>query len=133
MKKLTAKQKAFCDEYIIDLNATQTAIRAGYSAKTAQSISTENLSKPVIAERIENLQTERAKRCAVDADMVLAGILKIVEDATEMKETEYGSTMKNHMAALRGLELLGKHLALFTDKKVTISEVKLTGFEYVGV
>jgi len=52
------------------------------------------------------LQAERAKRCAIDADMVLAGILKVVEDAAKMKETDSGSTMNNHMAALRGLELL---------------------------
>jgi len=131
MKKLTAKQKAFCDEYLIDLNATQAAIRAGYSVKTAQVISAENLAKPIIAERIENLQTERAKRCAIDADMVLAGILKVVEDATEMKETESGTTMKNHTAALRGYELLGKHLALFTDKVAHEGVVEITSIERV--
>ena len=56
MAKLTPKQQRFVDEYLIDLNATQAAIRAGYSPKTAQQMGAENLSKPVIAEAIEAAQ-----------------------------------------------------------------------------
>ena len=48
--KMTAKQKLFCDEYLIDLNANQASIRAGYSKRTAHKIGTENLQKPVIRE-----------------------------------------------------------------------------------
>lgn len=68
---LTAKQRFFVEEYLIDLNATQAAIRAGYSKKTANRIATENLSKPVIATKIAELQADRARRVGVNADEVL--------------------------------------------------------------
>ena len=69
--KLTDKQKKFCDEYLIDLNATQAAIRAGYSKKTAQVISTENLSKPIIKDYIKKKQDELQKRSEVTVDRVV--------------------------------------------------------------
>lgn len=68
---MTPKQEQFVREYLIDLNATQAAIRAGYSADTAYSIGHENLSKPEIAEAIAAAQAERAARTAVTADRVL--------------------------------------------------------------
>lgn len=69
--KLTAKQQRFVDEYLIDLNATQAAIRAGYSAKTAKEIATENLSKPAIREVIDAALDRRSKETQVDAAWVL--------------------------------------------------------------
>jgi hypothetical protein len=74
---LTAKQQRFVDEYLIDLNATQAAIRAGYSEKTAYSIGNENLSKPEIAKAIEGAQTARAKRTEITADRVLTELGKL--------------------------------------------------------
>ena len=74
---LTAKQQRFVDEYLIDLNATQAAIRAGYSEKTAYSIGNENLSKPEIAKAIEDAQTARAKRTEITADRVLTELGKL--------------------------------------------------------
>lgn len=71
MSKLTAKQQRFVDEYLIDLNATQAAIRAGYSAKTANEIGAENLAKPSIAKAIAESQTKRAERTEITQDMVL--------------------------------------------------------------
>ena len=68
---LTDKQQAFVEEYLIDLNATQAAIRAGYSEKTAQQIGSENLSKPVIQEAIREKQQERSERTQITADKVL--------------------------------------------------------------
>ena len=59
MAKMTSKQQRFCDEYLIDLNATQAAIRAGYSKKTAGVIAAENLKKPYIAEYIEKRMAEK--------------------------------------------------------------------------
>jgi len=56
-EKLTAKQEKFCHEYLIDLNATQSAIRAGYSEDTAHSIGWENLRKPEIKARLQLLNT----------------------------------------------------------------------------
>ncbi|MBM3606484.1 MAG: terminase small subunit [Alphaproteobacteria bacterium] len=71
MSKLTAKQARFVDEYLVDLNATQAAIRAGYSAQQARSIGHQNLLKPAIAEAIAAAQAARAQRTAIDADWVL--------------------------------------------------------------
>lgn len=69
--KLTDKQKMFCKEYMIDLNATQAAIRAGYSEKTAQMISSENLSKPIIQEYLKELKAKRSEKLEVRANEVL--------------------------------------------------------------
>jgi phage terminase small subunit len=71
-KALTAKQARFVDEYLIDLNATKAAERAGYSVRTAYSIGQENLTKPEIMTAIAARQAERAKRTGIDADWVLA-------------------------------------------------------------
>lgn len=79
MGKLTAKQEAFCQEYLLDLNATQAAIRAGYSKKTANRIAAENLSKPDLAKRVADLAEKRAKRTQIDADWLLT---RLAEEAT---------------------------------------------------
>ncbi|PZD95226.1 terminase small subunit [Paenibacillus sambharensis] len=77
MAALTDKQKLFAQEYLIDLNATQAAIRAGYSEKTARAIGAENLTKPDIQELIQQLMVERSKRTEITADMVLREYAKI--------------------------------------------------------
>jgi phage terminase small subunit len=74
---LTPKQAAFVREYLIDLNATQAAIRAGYSAKTAGSIGDENLRKPEIAAAVQRAMAERSKRTEISADQVLRELAKI--------------------------------------------------------
>lgn len=68
---LTAKQQRFVQEYLIDLNATQAAIRAGYSERTARKIGQENLTKPDIQAAIQEAQNQRAERTEISADMVL--------------------------------------------------------------
>lgn len=68
---LTAKQERFVSEYLVDLNATQAAIRAGYSEKTARSIGVENLTKPDIQTEIQKALDERAKRVEITQDRVL--------------------------------------------------------------
>lgn len=75
--KLNAKQLAFCQNYLIDLNATQAAIRAGYSAKTARQVAAENLTKPAIEAEVARLIDERAARNKIDADTVLGELLRI--------------------------------------------------------
>lgn len=75
--KLTGKQELFCQEYIVDLNATQAAIRAGYSENTAQEIGSENLSKPIISDRIAELQQERIERTQVKADDVVKELARL--------------------------------------------------------
>lgn len=71
MKKLTDKQEQFCKEYLIDLNATQAAIRAGYSIKTAKDIACENLAKPNIQDFISVLKEKRNKRVEITQDEIL--------------------------------------------------------------
>lgn len=74
---MTAKQKRFCEEYLIDLNATQAAIRADYSERTAYSIGQENLKKPEIQACMKQLMDERSKRTQISADMVLKEYAKL--------------------------------------------------------
>lgn len=74
---LTKKQKLFIEEYLIDLNATQAAIRAGYSPETAKAIGCENLTKPDIRAHIDRAMAERSKRTGVNADRVVMELAKI--------------------------------------------------------
>lgn len=148
---LTKKQKLFIDEYLIDLNATQAAIRAGYSPDTAQQIGSENLSKPVIRARLDKAIAERSKRTGVNADRVIMELAKIAfvnaEDVIDMDTAtvkagvlpedtaaiqsvklktfgEDGLEREIKMAdKLKALELLGKHLGMFTDKVNVVGEV----------
>lgn len=90
---MTPKQEAFVREYLIDLNATQAAIRAGYSEATAYSIGQENLNKPEIAAAINEAQADRAERTQINADYVLnrlveidnMDVLDIVDDKLNLK------------------------------------------------
>ncbi|MDD2966618.1 MAG: terminase small subunit [Desulfovibrionaceae bacterium] len=109
MAGLTAKQRAFVDEYLIDMNATQAAIRAGYSTKTASRTGAENLSKPVIAQAIAAAQARRAEKTSRTA----LDVLKDIQDVSRQARDE--GDLKT---ALRGLELEGKHLGMF-DKQTT--------------
>lgn len=78
--KLTPKQQRFVEEYLIDLNATQAAIRAGYSEKTARSVGAENLTKPYIQEAIQKSMDDRSKRTGIKADDVLKELAHIAFD-----------------------------------------------------
>ena len=72
VRKLTARQQRFVEEYLVDLNATQAAIRAGYSEKAARFTGSENLTKPNIAEAIQKHLKKRSRRTEVTADKVIA-------------------------------------------------------------
>lgn len=104
MAKLTHKQQRFIEEYVIDGNATQAAIRAGYSENTAYSIGEENLKKPEIKEMIEKLQHEQSEKAGITAEYVLSGI----RDIAEKKDARDSDKLKAY-------ELLGRNLSLFTD------------------
>jgi len=126
--ELTEKQKRFCDEYLIDLNATQAAIRAGYSTKTAKSIGQENLTKPYlktyIDERLKKLENERIAK----ADEVLRYLTSIMrgEEQEEIVVVESDGDgmssarkMNKSIGAkerIKAAELLGKRYGIFTDK-----------------
>lgn len=77
MAKLTEKQRCFVDEYLIDLNATQAAIRAGYSAKSADKIGSELLGKTRVAEAVSRKMAERSRRTGVNQDRVVLELAKI--------------------------------------------------------
>ena len=107
MANLTPKQQRFVEEYLIDLNATQSAIRAGYSKKTAQEIGSENLSKPMVAKAIAEAQEKLSNKAQVTVEMVVQGLLNEAKDLSE------GSTQSARVAAWAHL---GKHLGMFKDK-----------------
>ena len=77
MARLTEKQARFVAEYLVDMNATEAAKRAGYSEKTAYSIGFENLRKPEIQEAIQAAMAERAKRTEITQDMVIRELAKV--------------------------------------------------------
>lgn len=124
MNKLTEKQKLFIDEYLIDLNATQAAIRAGYSKKTAFTIGAENLKKPLIKQIIDERMAEKKSRLIAQQDEVLeylTGVMRgEVKEETlrnsgdfeqEVIEVKPGVTARNKAA-----ELLGKRYGTFVDR-----------------
>lgn len=100
--KLTDKQKRFCEEYLVDLNATQAAIRAGYSERTAEQIAYKLVKKSSVSEYLRSLKEKRSSRTEITADRVLAAIAEIGFGKFQAKDR------------LKALELLGKHLGLFT-------------------
>jgi len=77
MANLSPKQKLFVSEYLVDLNATQAAARAGYSKKTAHRIGAENMQKPAIVAAIQEAMANREKRTLVTADSVVTELAKI--------------------------------------------------------
>ena len=128
MPKLTDKQKEFVRQYLVDLNATQAAIRAGYSMKTAYRQGADLLQKTSIREAIEKAQAKRARRVEVTQDYVLSNLVEVVERTMqrapvldrkgEQVRDEEGRAVWTFDAkgANRALELLGKHLGIFADK-----------------
>lgn len=145
--KLTPKQQRFIDEYMVDLNATQAAIRAGFSAATASVQGCELLKKPKIREAIDIKMAELAKRTGINAERVVRELAKMAfvnpldvinVDLATIKEgindddaaaiasvkvkripTEEGDIIEREIKLsdkTRNLELLGKHLGMFTEK-----------------
>lgn len=144
--KLTAKQQKFVEEYLIDLNATQAAIRAGYSVKTADVIGYQLLQKTSVQEAIAKAMAERSRRTGVNQDRVVLELAKIafvkmtdvVNGNGEIKadaspddlsciesikykesDNEFGGSVEREVkigSKLKALELLGKHLGMWNDK-----------------
>lgn len=109
---MTEKQKKFCIEYLKDLNATQAAIRSGYSENTAYSIGNENLSKP----EIKNFIDEQISLYMSDSKKILeARIVNELKKLALDPMIDEESKMR-HSDKLKALELLGKYVAMFTDK-----------------
>ena len=114
---LTRKQNLFCQEYLVDLNASKAAVRAAYSAKTASRIGPELLGKTWVASRIQELMNARSKRVRRKSDDVLKDLELVKVDAMkQVVDKDGNSLMANHAGALKALELEGRHLKMFTDK-----------------
>ena len=139
-KKLTAKQQRFCDEYLIDLNGKEAAIRAGYSKKTAAVIASENLKKPNIKKYIEERMAEKEKDLIADQDEVLKYLTSVLRGESESEEIVVESigdfmsearTMKkapSEKDRLKAAELLGKRYSLFKDSmKLDVTPVVIGG------
>lgn len=104
---LTDKQRAFCEEYLKDLNATQAVTRAGYTTKYPNRIAFQLLENRAVRITIDALRAERNKNSDVTKDFVLRGIQKAIRLAEESG---------NLNALLRGHELLARHLGMFVDR-----------------
>ncbi len=103
---LTPKQARFVEEYLIDLNATQGAIRAGYSAKTANEQGAQLLAKLSIRGAVAEAQAIRSKRTEITQDEVIQGL---------KKEATLEGEGSSHSARVSAWAHLGKHLGMFTD------------------
>lgn len=121
-RKLTPKQKAFVSEYLIDLNATQACIRAGYSKKTADRIGPELLGNPCVSAAIQKAMQERQRRTEVTQDYVIAKLKEIADK----EASDYTESDLKYSSKLKALELLGKHTGAFEPKpKEVQDEVKV--------
>lgn len=144
--KLTEKQQLFVDEYLIDLNATQAATRAGYSVKTADQQGSRLLANVKVQQAIAEHMAERSKRTGVNQDRVVLELAKIafvkvtdiVDSQCKIKDTaseddlaciesmkykesesDTGSSVEREVkiaSKLKALEMLGKHLGMWNDK-----------------
>jgi phage terminase small subunit len=104
---LTERERRFCEEYLVDLNATQAVMRAGYDTKYPNRIAFQLMENPAIRIAIDALRAERMKVTDVTKDYVLQQIMKTIRNA---------EADGNHNAVLRGAELLAKHLGMFVDR-----------------
>lgn len=127
-KKLTAKQQRFCDEYLIDLNATQAAIRAGYSKKTARVIGQQNLSKLAVKNYIDERMAEKEAALVADQAEVLKYLTSVMRGQSQSEvvvvegvgegcsEARAMQKAPDEKERLKAAELLGKAHMMFTDK-----------------
>ena len=130
LKKLTDRQERFCHEYIIDYNATQAAVRSGYSERSAAATASENLRKPNILARVRELQAQQRERLCITADWVIMSLVDVYEkcmqlvpvmvwDSQQHKKVESGQFTFDSKGALNALEMIGRHLAVFDGKSAT--------------
>src|SRR5215472_16914745 len=110
---LTLQQQRFVLEYLADpkRNATQAAIRAGYNPNRAKVTASEFLADPKIQAAIDDQLTKHLRSLNVDAEMVISGIVETIEKAKAAGQGAWQS-----QTILRGYELLGRYLGIFTDK-----------------
>ncbi len=145
-RQLSEQRQRFVEEYLIDLNGTQAAIRAGYSVKTAQEQASRLLSNVMVQEAVSKAMAERSKRTGVNQDRVVLELAKIAfvkmtdvvdgngrikADASaddlsciesikyKESDNEFGGSVEREVkiaSKMKALELLGKHLGMWNDK-----------------
>lgn len=134
--KLNEKQKRFCEEYLIDLNATQAAIRAGYSEKTAytigQKLTKKSEVKAYIEEKLETLKNERT----ADTQEIMEYLTSVMRGESESEEIVLKGVGKGSQKIekvhkkpsekdkLKAAELLGKRFGMFTEKVEVDGEIR---------
>lgn len=112
--KLTEKQKRFCEEYLVDLNATQAAVRAGYKQKTARSQGQRMLTNVDIQNYLQELMKKQSERTGITADDVI----------NELKEIAFANGVEiSGKEKMKALELLGKHFGMFSGGEFDKSRV----------
>lgn len=127
MSKLNRRQELFCQEYMIDLNATQAAIRAGYSERTARSQGNRLLTNVDVLARVKELKSKRAEKLELDAYWVLKRLMDISDrsiQAEPVMEWDHalgemvatGEYQFDSNGANKATELIGKHIGLFDPK-----------------
>ena len=136
-KELSPKRARFVEEYLVDLNATQAAIRAGYSEKTAYSQAERLLRNVEVKAAIEKASEERSKKVGLSQEYVVKNLLEIVERSMqrapvltmkgEQVQDDQGRDVWQFDAknANKALELLGKHLGMYRDKTEHDVEMKV--------
>lgn len=135
MNKLTLKQKRFADEYIISGNATEAAIKAGYSKRSAQQVGSENLLKPVIKAYIDERLAELNSKKIADQEEILQYLTSVMRgEQTEQTLIASGEGMQGvadidvgAKDRIKAAELLGKRHQLWTDKvDITKRSIQIT-------
>ena len=143
MAKLTEKQKRFVAEYLVDLNATQAAIRAGYSPKTANRIGSQNLSKVDVQTEIEKRRATLRNKLEITQEKVIEELAAVAfangADFAQVtktglvrsiKEGANGTEIKTY-DKVRALELLGKHLGVFDSNNGAAAEQENNIFDVI--
>lgn len=128
MARMTAKQKRFCDEYLIDLNATQAAIRSGYSVKYANTNASKLLQNTTVKEYIDKRMAEKESELIADQNEVLKYLTSVLRGESQseiivveglgegVSEARRMDKAPDEKERLKAAELLGKRYGLYTDK-----------------
>ena len=140
MAGLNEKQKRFVNEYLIDLNATQAAIRAGYSKRTADSQASRLLANVKVRQYIDEKMAEKDKKLIADQDEILRFLTSVmcgeveepvaILDGNGYQDIRY--VIPNAASRKSAAELLGKRYAMWTDKKQLEGNVGVTIIDDTG-
>lgn len=138
MGKMTPKQKRFCDEYLIDLNATQAAIRAGYSKNYANTNAAKLLQNTTIKKQIEKRMAEKEDKLIADQNEVLKYLTAVLRDSTDSETVVVEGQGEGYSEArilrvkpsekdkLKAAELLGKRYGIYTEKVEQAVDMELS-------